>query len=161
MTSTFSAILSLALCAALATFAVSWVADRNKDRIAANQLEWEMRIVAEVLPASGWDNDPWQDRISAVDEELLGSTQPLPIFRARLNGQITTVVLTAIANDAYVGPVKLLVGVNSDETIVAGPDFVVNNIWFAATRLVAAQACCRQRNGEQPPRRFERRMTFR
>jgi electron transport complex protein RnfG len=119
ITQAIKATLSLTLCAAIATLAVSWVASRNAERISANQLEWEMRVITEVLPEQGWDNDPWNDSINALDADLLGSEKTLPVYRARLHSDMTATVLTVIAPDAYVGPVKLLVGLRTDASIVA------------------------------------------
>jgi len=113
------AVISLTACAAFATLAVSWVADMNRDRISANQLKWETQSIAEVLPEGSFDNEPWLDSIQLTNEDLLGAQQPMSAYRARKMGVITAVAITAQAPDGYVGPIKLLIGISSDDSLLA------------------------------------------
>ncbi len=105
--------------AILATLLVTSVAERNAERIAANQLEWETRIISEVLPARDWSNEPWRDSISVIAPDYLGSSEPLPVYRARIDSQVAAVAITTLAVDAYVGPVRMLVGIDAQGAIVA------------------------------------------
>jgi electron transport complex protein RnfG len=113
------AIAVLTALAILATLLVTTVANRNAERIAANQLAWETRLIAEVLPARGWSNEPWRDSVAVIAPAYLGSTQPLPVYRARTDSRVAAVAITAVAVDAYVGPVRMLVGIDAQLRIVA------------------------------------------
>ncbi len=115
----WSALICLILCASLATIAVSWLAGRTQEKIAANQLAWETQIIATVLPPGTFDNEPSLDAISVIDEELLGTREPLMVYRARRNGKVAATVVTAVAQEGYVGPIRLLVGISYDSSIIA------------------------------------------
>ena len=113
------AIVSLIGCAALATIAVSLTEISNRDRIKANQLEWESRVIREVLPISGYDNEPWLDAVRATNPELLGTPAAMPMYRARNGTTPIAMVITVVAQDGYVGPITLAMGIDMNDAIVA------------------------------------------
>jgi electron transport complex protein RnfG len=119
MRRTWRAVLSLGACAAIATFALSWIADGTSERITVNQRAWEARILADVLPADGFDNQPWEDMIGVESSALLGSAEIMPVYRARRGEQIAGTVITIVAPDGYVGPIRLLVGIAPDHSVIA------------------------------------------
>ena len=114
----FFAIVSLTICAAIAALSVKWIADQQQEQIAANRLAWETRILSEVLPFSELDNEPWTDAIAINDEPLLGDAGVVNIYRARRNKEVIAVAITTMAPDGYVGPIKLLVGVSADFSVL-------------------------------------------
>ncbi|RMD80849.1 MAG: electron transport complex subunit RsxG [Gammaproteobacteria bacterium] len=86
-------------------------------RIAANERAYLLRTLHELIPAGLYDNDLVRDRI-LVRDPLLGSREPLPVFRARKGGRPVAAVLTAVAPDGYGGAIRLLVGVRYDGTVL-------------------------------------------
>ena len=48
---------------------------------------------------------------------LLGTSEPVAVYRARKAGQPVALVISPIAPDGYNGSIKLLVGINSDGTL--------------------------------------------
>lgn len=114
--------LSSALLAAFAIAGVTAVAlvhEQTKDRILENERQTLVATLNEVLPADAYDNDLLDDQVFLQDKELLGSSKPLPAFRARRNGEVVAVLMEVIAPNGYNGSIKLLVGIRADGTITA------------------------------------------
>lgn len=100
----------------LALGTVSRVHDRTADRILANERLALLRSLNELIPPGSYDNDMVSESVSVTDE-LLGSDLPLPIYRARKNGDVVAIALSATAPDGYSGVIRLLVAVRTDETL--------------------------------------------
>ncbi len=84
----------------------------TKERIAANEREFLLRSLHEMISPSAHDNDLLSDTILVRSKALLGSDQPLKIYRARKNGKPVAAIITAHAPDGYSGTIKLLVAVD-------------------------------------------------
>ncbi len=104
----------LGLIALLAAVLVGGTWRYTRQRIADNAARRLLAEISTVLPASLYDNEPHKDMI------LLDSVsgQPLPVYRARRNGNPVAAVLTVIAPDGYVGPIRLLVGITADGQVL-------------------------------------------
>lgn len=98
--------------AAAALLTLTW--DATGERIVRNERAWALRQLNEIVPPETYDNDPFDDMTTARDAELLGSDEPLPVFRARRAGEPVAAIMTVIAPDGYSGPIRLLVGVGYD-----------------------------------------------
>ena len=81
----------------------------TRDKADANARNREMLAITAILGDAAYDNDPLEDRImtSAAEEEF-----PDVIYPARRNGALTGAVLGVTALRGYVGPIRLLVGVD-------------------------------------------------
>jgi electron transport complex protein RnfG len=90
---------------------VSFTEIRTRDQIAANERAYLLRSLNDVLSSSAYDNEMFTDTIQVIDEELLGTSDPVTIYRARRAGQPVAALLTPIAPKGYGGPIKLLVGI--------------------------------------------------
>lgn len=86
----------------------------SRQRIADNEARRTLAEISTVLPADLYDNQPHRDRI-LLDT---GSGQLLPVYRARWNGAPVGAVLTIVAPDGFVGPVRLLVGIAADGRVL-------------------------------------------
>lgn len=95
--------------------AITW--QSTEDRIAANERAFLLRSLADVLPAGAYDNAVHDDAITVTERELLGTDDPVTIYRARRDGQAVAAVLTPVAPGGYSGPIRLLVGVLEDGTL--------------------------------------------
>ena len=95
---------------------VSQVHDRTADRIAANERQALLGALNELIAPGSYDNDLLAES-SNVTDSLLGSDQPLPIYRARKKDQAVAVALSAVAPDGYSGTIRLLVAVRADQTL--------------------------------------------
>lgn len=91
----------------------------TRQRIAGNEAAEVMKTIATVLPPDRYDNDPARDRILVLAPDLLGSNEPLPVFRARRNGEPVAAVMTVVARQGYVGPIRLMVAITADGTVLA------------------------------------------
>ena len=97
---------------ALAAAAVLATAERlTMPRIAENQLAERLKALQAVLPEGQFDNEPHLDFIYAQHPELLGSDEPVPIYRARKNRQPIAAIVTAVAPKGFSDEIRLLVAV--------------------------------------------------
>jgi electron transport complex protein RnfG len=107
----------LLLFAAVGTTLVAYTFEKTRDQIAANERATLLRKLHRLIPADQHDNVLLEDTITVRDEALLGSTEPVTVYRARSNGEPVALVIAAIAPDGYSGSIKLLVGINVDGTL--------------------------------------------
>ncbi|HET9446349.1 MAG TPA: electron transport complex subunit RsxG [Steroidobacteraceae bacterium] len=111
-------VVTLAILAAVLTAVLALVASLTRERIAANEQAWiEQRLDALVAPDSH-DNDLLADSITVTAPDLLGSAQPVMIYRARRGGAPVAAVIRPIAPDGYRGPIELLVAVAYDGRLI-------------------------------------------
>jgi electron transport complex protein RnfG len=111
-------VLKLVLLAAVLTAVVALVANVTRDRIRHNEQAWiTQRLDALVAPATH-DNDLLTDSIAVTAPDLLGSAQPVRIYRARRAGAPVAAVIRAIAPDGYRGPIELLVAIGQDSRLI-------------------------------------------
>ena len=110
--------LTLAVLAAVLTALLGLVAGLTRERIAANEQAWiKQRLDALVAPDSH-DNDLLADSITVTAPDLLGSTQPVRIYRARRGGAPVAAVIRPIAPDGYRGPIELLVAIGHEGRVI-------------------------------------------
>jgi Na+-translocating ferredoxin:NAD+ oxidoreductase subunit G len=110
--------LTLAILAAVLTALTALIAGVTRDRIASNEQAWiRQRLDALVAPATH-DNDLLQDSIAVTGPELLGTAQPVRIYRARRDGAPVAAVIRPIAPDGYRGPIELLVAIAPDGRLI-------------------------------------------
>lgn len=103
----------LAAFAVVGSTLVSFTEIRTRDQIAANQRAYLLRSLNDVLPESAYDNEMLTDTLQVTNPELLGSEDPVTIYRARMAGQPVAALLTAVAPKGYGGPIRLLVGITT------------------------------------------------
>jgi electron transport complex protein RnfG len=104
----------LGIIAVLAAILIGGTWHYTQHRIADNAARRLLAEISTVLPASLYDNEAHKDVI-LLDS---GSGQPLPVYRAWRNGDPVAAVLTVIAPDGYVGPIRLLVGIAADGKVL-------------------------------------------
>lgn len=110
--------LTLAIVVAVLTALLALVASLTRDRIATNEQAWiKQRLDALVAPGT-YDNDLLADSISVTAPDLLGSAQPVRIYRARRAGAPVAAVIRPIAPDGYRGPIELLVAIGQDGRLI-------------------------------------------
>lgn len=107
----------LLLFAVMGTAMVAYTYDNTRDQIAANERATLLRKLHRLISPEQHDNVLLEDTVSVRDETLLGSDQPVMVYRARKNGKPVALVIAAIAPDGYSGSIKLLVGINVDGSL--------------------------------------------
>ncbi len=93
---------------------VSFTYTNTQEQIAENHRLALLNSINELIAHDRYDNNIFTDIIEVTDPELLGSDQPVPIYRARKNGWPIAAVLSPIAPDGYNGAIRLLVAINVD-----------------------------------------------
>jgi Na+-translocating ferredoxin:NAD+ oxidoreductase subunit G len=106
--------LTLAVLAAVLTALLVSVASLTRARIAANEQAWIKQRLDALIPPDSHDNDLLADSIAVTAQDLLGSAQPVRIYRARRGGAPVAAVIRPIAPDGYRGPIELLVAIGQD-----------------------------------------------
>lgn len=111
----------LAIFAVVTAGAIALTQILTSERIANNIKAAEIRALNQIVPAGSYDNDLLADTVtigSFSGAELLG---PIPAgavaYRARREGQITAVILPAIAPNGYTTNIDMIVGVRADGTL--------------------------------------------
>ncbi|HTF95986.1 MAG TPA: electron transport complex subunit RsxG [Cellvibrio sp.] len=91
----------------------------TQERIANAERAAQQRALYEIIPLSQHDNDLLTDTIAIPKDAWtpLGANANSKIHRARQNGEISALIIPAIAHDGYSGDISMIVGVNRDDTI--------------------------------------------
>jgi electron transport complex protein RnfG len=110
--------LFLFLFAIAGTAFVAFTYEETAERIADNERAALLRRLREIIPPEMHDNDLYRDTIQVRDAALLGTDDPVTVYRARKHGRPIAVVLTAVAPDGYSGTIKLLIGILFNGTVV-------------------------------------------
>lgn len=108
----------LGLFALVGTGLVALVFDTTKEPIAESERAYMLRSLNAVINKDLYDNDIFTDYIEVVSNDFLGTDKSVPVFRARKNDQPVAVAITPIARQGYVGPIKLLVGIDVNGTVI-------------------------------------------
>jgi len=109
--------LVLFLFAVTGTALVALTYEGTRERIAANERENLLRKLHLLIAPDRYDNNLFMDTLQARDEKLLGTPEPVMIYRARREGNPVALVMAPVAPDGYSGSIKLLVGINVDGTL--------------------------------------------
>jgi len=107
----------LFLFAVIGSGLVAFTFDSTAERIAENQKKALLKSLNELVSSDRYDNDIFSDTLYVQSSELLGTDEPVPVYRARKNGWPVAAVLAAVAPDGYNGAIRLLVAVNLDGSL--------------------------------------------
>ena len=110
--------LLLGLFALVGTAIVAVVFTGTEEPIADAERVYMLRSLHAVIKPELHDNDIFTDTIEVHSKDYLGTDKPVPVFRARKNGLPVAIAITTFAPEGYVGPIKLLVGINTQGTIL-------------------------------------------
>ncbi len=91
----------------------------TQERIANAERAAQQRALYEIIPLSEHDNDLLTDTIPVPQAAWgpLGADVKSKIHRARHNGEISALIIPAVAHDGYSGDISMIVGVKRDGTI--------------------------------------------
>jgi electron transport complex protein RnfG len=107
----------LLLFALIGTAMVAYTYDSTREQIAANERATLLRKLHRLIPPESHDNALLQDTLQVQNRTLLGTADPVTIYRARMQGKPVAVVIAAVAPDGYSGTIRLLVGINVDGSL--------------------------------------------
>lgn len=103
--------------AAIGTSMVAVTYDQSRDQIARNERMVLLRYLNQVIHPERYDNTLLEDTIQVRDPNLLGTREPVTVYRARMQGTPVAAVFTSVAPDGYNGRIRLLVGVDVNANI--------------------------------------------
>ncbi len=107
----------LLLFAVVGTALVAYTFDNTRERIAANERAVLLRKLHNLITPERHDNVLLEDTLTVRDKSLLGTSDPVMVYRARKAGKPVALVISPTAPDGYSGTIKLLVGINVDGTL--------------------------------------------
>jgi electron transport complex protein RnfG len=102
----------LLLFAVIGTLLVALTFESTREQIAVNEREALLRKLNILVPPERYDNALFEDSIQVIDDHLLGTVEPVTVYRARRDGEPVALVITPVAPDGYSGTIRLLVGIN-------------------------------------------------
>lgn len=105
-------LVALAAVLALCLTALGITAHLTAQRSARNERAWFAAQINALVPDELHDNDLLADKTTVRAPAMLGTRQPVAVYRARLKGVPTAAIINAVAADGYGGPIELLVAVN-------------------------------------------------
>lgn len=103
----------LGLFAVIGSGIVAFTSSNTAERIAANERDFLLRSLHELVTPDMHDNDMFKDVIQVTDREYLGSKKPVNIYRSRKQGENIAVIINAIAPGGYNGDIGLLVAIDN------------------------------------------------
>lgn len=90
---------------------VAWIQQQTAPTIAANEQAALLRNLHTLVPPGTHDNDMTRDTIQVSNEALLGTSEPVTVYRARQDGEPVTAILNVVAPEGYSGQIRLLVAI--------------------------------------------------
>lgn len=103
----------LALFALACTSVVAITHTVTKDRIAEQEQIQLLKIINQLLPEDGHDNNIFQSCKLMTNEALLGTAEPQRIFTATKFNKTVGYAIEGIAPAGYNGNIKLVVGIDT------------------------------------------------
>lgn len=107
----------LLMFAIIGTTLVAVTYEGTRDQIAANERATLLRKLHRLIAPEQHDNVLLEDVLAVRDVTLLGTDEPVTVYRARRDGKPVSLVIETIAPDGYSGSIRLLVGINIDGSL--------------------------------------------
>lgn len=105
-------VLLLMAFAALCWALLAAMAQLTAARIARNERAWFAAQIDALVPNELHDNDVLLDKTLVRAPEAFGTNNAVAVYRARLHGAPTAIIINSVAPDGYGGPIELLVAAN-------------------------------------------------
>jgi Na+-translocating ferredoxin:NAD+ oxidoreductase subunit G len=96
------------------TAALAVVYTMTKPAIDASAAEEKMRTINEVLPGALYDNELLTDTLTLPPTPELGQDDESIVYRGRLKGEPSTLVLETVATDGYAGKIRMLLAIRAN-----------------------------------------------
>ncbi len=97
----------------IGTAILAYIFTTTEAPIAAAEAKVRMALFGQLLPTSLFNNELLNDSIDLNSGEL-GNTEVTKLYRARLNGEPSAVILQTTAPDGYSGEIKLLIAIKAN-----------------------------------------------
>lgn len=91
----------------------------TREQIASSERAAAQQALLEIIPKERHDNDLLADTLPVPEDALdqLGLDAPAEIHLARQDGEVTAIIVPAVAPDGYSGDIRMIVGINRDGTV--------------------------------------------
>ena len=112
--------IGLSLFALITVGSIALAYSLTSQRIATNIAQAQAKALNDIVPKEQYDNDLLNSTLPLLhfDRTLLGPVaSDAVIYRAMRSGNITTLLIPAIAPDGYTQNISLLVGIHADGTL--------------------------------------------
>ncbi|MGH8176529.1 MAG: electron transport complex subunit RsxG [Steroidobacter sp.] len=110
--------ITLAAIGAVLAIVLYTTARFTNERIIRNEQTWIKQHLYLLLQPGSYDNDVLTDTTVARSKDLLGTSAPTTIYRARRGGQPVAAIIHSVAPDGYRGPIELLIAIAWDGTLL-------------------------------------------
>jgi electron transport complex protein RnfG len=114
----FNAAAALGLVALIGTSALVFMHDATQDRIIAQQRRAVLASLNQIIPITSYDNALHDDYIDLAPSGLIHPRHPIRVYRARLAGRDTGLIMQVTAPNGYNGDIRMLVGIDFDGRIL-------------------------------------------
>ena len=101
-----------AVFAIVGTAMVSLTWQETRDDIAEAERRVLVNTLNQLVPPERYTNDLFTDTTTVRNKQMLGTDEPVTVYRARSNGEPVAALLTPVAPDGYSGDIRLLVGID-------------------------------------------------
>jgi electron transport complex protein RnfG len=102
----------LGLFALTGTILLAYTNIITKPKIEEEQRHFLLRSLNVLIPENQRDNDIFNDVIYVTEPNLLGSSKPVAVYRARMKNKPVAVIINSIAPNGYNGKIYLLVAIS-------------------------------------------------
>ena len=109
--------LNLLVFAVLGTVVLAFTFNLTRDRIIKSVEDEKRKLIMQIVPAALFDNDIIKDTLTIPASKQLGTGRPATVYRARLQGRPSVVVLEAVAPDGYSGKIEMIVAIREDAAL--------------------------------------------
>jgi electron transport complex protein RnfG len=113
----FHTALNLLFFALIGTALLALTYQLTRDTIARSEENEKMKLIAQIVPATAYDNDIMKDTALLAPDELLGNDDATVAYRGRLKNQPSIAVLQATAPEGYGGRINLIIAFHRDGRI--------------------------------------------
>lgn len=108
---------NLLFFALIGTAMLAIIYNLTHDAIARSEENEKLKLIAQIAPATAYDNDIMKDTAQLAADQLLGTDESIFVYRGRLKDKPSIAVLRAVAPDGYSGKINLIIAIHSDGRI--------------------------------------------
>ncbi|SEH05210.1 electron transport complex subunit RsxG [Candidatus Venteria ishoeyi] len=108
----------LLIFAVFGTLLVALTYEGTREKIQNNERAALLNKLHQLLPPELHDNDLLIDTLEIQHPVLLGTSDPITVYRARKAGQPVALAFMPVAPDGYNGNIRLLVGIDYAGTLL-------------------------------------------
>ncbi|WP_148862429.1 electron transport complex subunit RsxG [Marinobacter fonticola] len=110
--------IGLALFAVITAGTIALTHAFTQERITDQIRQAEAGALLQIIPENLHDNDLLQDTVTVGPSDKLGLTSEAQAHIARVDGDVSGIILPVVAPNGYSGEIRMLVGIDADGEIL-------------------------------------------